>query len=358
MATKVASGVGAGLLSEGAGQATEGEAIEPYARLGGALLGGGAGSMVGSGKAVKGVLDSAPTQQAVKAAADDAYSTLRKAGIQYDDNAYQSFAMKLVSKLRDAGWRPRNDDSVTRDMHEIMQRVGKPNDFAELENLRGNVGSFSPFMKSREKAHAAIMRESLDEFTSSGNMISKAGLPQEQVNALAAQARDMARRNILARDMDALLADADWYPSGIESGTRNKVATYGKRNEKRLTKEEAKALKKVVRREGLLNIANTAGSRMGLAMGIPGAAASGAALGGPIGAVGGVGLSLLGQLGSRKVMENVTARAMDKAKKTMLLGRHGQKKLAKARKLPRVQAVQRTGLLGASAYPVQDSGRR
>jgi hypothetical protein len=44
---KIASGVGAGLTSEGAGQVTAGTGYEPYARIGGALAGGIAPSVVG-----------------------------------------------------------------------------------------------------------------------------------------------------------------------------------------------------------------------------------------------------------------------------------------------------------------------
>ena len=87
VARKAALTVVPGVVSEAAGQATKGSEFEPYARMGGALLGGVAASSkgnVGTKALMKRVGDSKEAYKTVENAANKAYGNLRSAGIKYD----------------------------------------------------------------------------------------------------------------------------------------------------------------------------------------------------------------------------------------------------------------------------------
>lgn len=136
-------------------------------------------------------------------------------------------------------------------------------------------------------------------------------------------AREMGRRNIIAKQIKEMRRKGDEYISGPESGTRNQFAAYLKSDKgKSLSPEEKKSFRKVSRREGLAGVLTTAGSGLGKIF----MATGGAAVGGLPGAGG----ALAGHAAARKLMEMVTNKAADKAMRTVLMGPSAQKAAAEA----------------------------
>jgi hypothetical protein len=261
----------------------------------------------------------------------------------------------LVRGGNDPGITPRAWIVVER----LKARVGDSPTFQEMDALRKMAGKAARLPDAAEAGLGGEITRQIDDFTKNSALITNGSVPAGAVNDLAKTARELARRKIISRDLNEMDRRSQWYVPGDESGMRNQIANYGRSpNGRRLTEEETRQFKKVVRREGPLNVAHMAGSRAGLLAGAPTAAVIGNFLLPGVGSVIAPPVAAAIQLGSRKAMSAYANKAIQNAKKTVLIGREGQKKLAKARKLPRVQAVQRTGLLGASAYPVQDSGRR
>ncbi len=195
----------------------------------------------------------------------------------------------------------------------------------------------------------------LDNLEASGAFVSNAGYNPDQVRALTTKARELGRRNAILGDMSEMDRKSGWYVSGDESGIRNQIASYGKSSKgKRMTAEESAAFDKVVRREGVQNLGSTLGGRFSLAA-LPGTlATAGGVIGGIPGAVTGFGLGLAGNLGARKGMEALSSRAWNKAKQTVALGKKGQQRLNRAKKVSLPPSiVPRLGLFGmvpAQAY--------
>ena len=322
---KAASWLIPSATSETAGLLTEGTAAEPAARLGGALLGGvAAGGRKGT--ALKEMRENAPSLETRGQQTNAAYKRLREAGIIFDDNAYKSFAMKLQRQLYTHGWRPNDASPITRDVKEIMERIGKPNSFDEVDSLRKGVGNLPKGSSDTDMARASIVRRAIDEFIDSGQLTSTKGLDPAIVGTMAKQARELARMNILGKKIERMKDKSEWYLAGEESGLRNQVASFGKQEGRGLTDAEKNAFKKVTRREGALNLLNITGSRIGNSIMAGAGLLGGVATGGVIPALLATGAAMGGHLAVRKGTEAYTKKAVEKALKTVLAGRPAQNK--------------------------------
>lgn len=340
VAQKAVPAMAGALLSETAGQATKDTAAEPYARLAGGLL-GGAAVATPRRTALKQMREAAPSLEKVGAQTDAAYARLREAGIQFDPNSYRSFAMRVMNKLQKHGWRPRDGDPISSDIQEIQGLVGKPVNWDEAENLRQFVGNLPKTASNKDFARAAIIRDELDAFISHGKVISTKGLDPAIIGTLTKQARELGRRNILGKQINKMGDKSEWYLAGDESGLKNQVSSFGKREGRSLQPAESAALKKVIRKEGVNNLLSTTGGRLGQL--VLGAAAF------PTGGLLGTGAALGTHLVARKISEAKTQKAIKEALKTVLAGRAAQKKALLNPRLAIQGNVGRFGLLGAAS---------
>lgn len=322
------------LASETGGQLTKGTEAEPYVRLATALAGGAVAAGRG-GSPLAQLRKNAPDLATVGRQTDTAYARLRNAGIQYDPNSYRSFAMKTLNAVRKHGWRPRDGDPITSDLKEILGRLNKPNDFAEMENLRQFVGNLPKTASNTDMARAGIIKDALTDFIDNGKVISTKGLNPALIATMTKQARELGRKNILGKKIAAMGDKSQWYLGGEESGLRNQVASFGKQQNRSLTPTERDAFKKVVRREGVQNVLHTTGSRIGQ-MALGGATLAGG--GGIPLALGAMGLNL----GARKLSEAKTRKAINDALKTVLAGRPAQKAAMAAGDKEKLDALVRT----------------
>lgn len=350
---KAVPAVAGALGSETAGQMTKGEASEPYARLAGGLLGGGAAATATRGNALKQAIKSAPAEAEVVKAKNASYAALKNAGIKFDADGYQQFAGGLATRLAQDGLDPVLHPLSSRALELVVKEAGTSPDFTKMDTLRKIAGDVLNSADAAERRMGSIIMRELDNFAENSALISNGSVPAGKVTELAKRARELARRTIIMRDLNEMDRKAGWYVSGDESGIRNQVASYGKGPKgKRLTKSEQEALKKVSRREGVQSLLTTAGGRLNLAVGPSLLGSAGFLVGGPIGAGLAAGGSLAGHLASRKIMEIASKRALDKARKTVLLGRDRQAIAAKKQGLLNRNLAPRIGLLA----PASQSG--
>lgn len=317
IARKAAMTVAPGVASEAAGQATEGTALEPYARIAGGLAGGiasaGRGN-IGTKKMLKDVGDPDAAHAAVKAETNQMYQQLRAAGIKYDANGVN----KAISDVTTLRIDPVLDPKAARLRDLFVQHVNKSPDFEDIDNLKQiATGILRSTADKRDKMFVGRILDKLNEVTDKGAFVTNGTLPAGQVKALVAKAKDYARRNILADQIDEMGRKAGYYVSGTESGTRNQFASYLKSQKgKGLSEAERSAFDAVTRREGPMNIAHMMASRFSM----PTMGVGGGMLGGPVGAAAAVGGNLL----ARKLMEGSTKKAVNNALKTVLAGKQKQ----------------------------------
>ena len=146
------------------------------------------------------------------------------------------------------------------------------------------------------------------------------GVPD--LKSTLADANEMSRRKILAENLNRMKNKSEWYVSGDESGLRNQVSALGKKEGHTFTPEEDAAYKKVVRKEGINSVLSTAGGRLGQLFlhGIGAGVGSATGIGPIAGMIGSGAAHLL----ARSASEANTLKAIDKAMKTVLIGKDAQ----------------------------------
>lgn len=240
---KAAMAVIPAVASETAGQLTKGMEAEPLARAGVGLVAG----LATAGRAPKTaqiIAKDAPSRDAISAATDATYQRLRDAGITYDSNAYQNMATLLMSKLTQGGFRAKQAPLAADAVDAIAETLGKPIDFNTFDSVR-KVASGVVRERSAtdtDKKAAGIILDALDEFASRSALKTNGTLPADQVAPLMKEARGLARRNILAKQIEDMVAKAETYQSGYEAGLRNQFSNYLRSSKaKGLSKEERQA---------------------------------------------------------------------------------------------------------------------
>ncbi len=310
-----------GVASEAAGQATEGTAIEPYARVAGALAGGVTAAQrgnVGTKEMLKKVGKSEEAYAKVEAATNEAYNKLRSAGIRYDANAVDQ-SIAEVGQLR-INPQLAPDSAGLRDT--FVQHLGKGMDFQDLDEMEQLATGIlrDPNAKNADKFFTSAILKKIRDIRESGAIATNGSVPAGAVNALIKEAKDLARSRIIARDIRKMKDKSEWYLSGPESGLRNQFKSYGSKNGQSLSGPEKAAFKSVVNREGGLNIAHSIGSRMGATV----MGAAGLYTGQIIPAL----VGMVGSAAARKFMEVYTKAGVEKAIRTVLAGRSEQEKAA------------------------------
>lgn len=318
---KAALSVVPGVASEAAGQATDGTALEPYARVAGALAGGltvAQRGNVGTKGMLKNVGKSDEAYAKVEAATNAAYEKLRAAGVRYDANAVDQ-SIAEVSQLR-INPQLAPDSAGLRDT--FAQHLGKGMDFQDLDEMEQLATGIlrDHNAKPADKFFTATILKKIKDIRESGAIATNGSVPANQINPLIKEAKDLARRRIIARDIGKMKDKAEWYVSGPESGLRNQFKSYGSKNGRNLSKAEEAAFKSVVAREGGLNIAHSVGSRMGATV----MGAAGLYTGQIIPAL----IGMVGSAAARKFMEVYTKAGVEKAIRTVLAGRSEQEKAA------------------------------
>lgn len=365
---KVALATVPAVASELAGRApgVEGSAYQPYVELAAGLATGLPIAAGGGGKALQTMRERAPTQESVAASAKSAYEAIDRAGIVFDPNSVKSAAMKIKSGLANRGW----DKLQGGEVAPLLRRVDgllKGNKVANWTKVDGILKDAKKILRSgadeTTKGHVGVIVDRLETLVNSGKITSRSGLSREEINSAIETARELARRSILAREVETMKRRMPGYLAGEESAFRNQFGAYLKSPEsKSLTPAEREAFSNVVRREGPLGVAHNMGSRLGQiaggASGMGVGALTGSALG-PLGTLGGAvvgaGVTAGTQAGFRKMMDAITEKAVDDALKTILAGRKAQGQAMAKEQVEALRATIRAALTSeAATRPVRD----
>jgi hypothetical protein len=355
MGRKAAMTVIPALAAEGGSklaEATGNPELAPYAKVGGALLGGVAAA--GRGNApMKKMIKDAPDVSTVASMTKQAYDKLDDAKIVFDPKAYKSTAMKIQTDLRKHGLLVEDTGDIASTLKDIVARAKKVNGWNEVDAIRkrlGKIASSTNPDNATDAARASIIVKHLDDLVDSGKTMSLKGVSRDKIPGMVDEARELGRRNILGRQIGEMDRKSEFYVSGAESGQRNQFGSYLRSSKgKGLTEAERAAFKKVTNREGLLNVLTTTGGRMNQAIGPSAGGVLGFLGGGPVGALLGAGGSYAAHLGTRKVMEHVTDKQVKNALATVMAGKKAQISAMSAAEKEKLQSAVRTLLAIDSA---------
>lgn len=315
---KTAMAVVPGVMSEAAGQATEGTAYEPAARIAGGIVGGVAAAGRGSG-AAKAMQEAAPDLAAVNARKSNLYNQLENSGVRFNSRAYANFATNTAAKLDKEGFRPRLHPKTDALLSEMQGLIGRSPRFVDMDGLRQVAGEIArgPAKEADTQFAIKVLRQIDDFFDSAPMSTANASLTPANVRAMTSEARELSRRSALAREVNAMNRVSPYYEGGIENEFRKYMRS---RRSKRLTDAEKDAFDAVALRETLSDYAaNKIGPVTGGVVGGFG--------GGPVGAVVGAGLTAAGQAAIKKIADAASAKQVDAALKTVLAGRAAQNQM-------------------------------
>lgn len=307
------------------------------------------------GKAIKAMQAAAPTEEAVKAEKNALYSALDNAEVKFDASAYEQMLQDTSTALKNfrATKAPMTADTV----QYMAEFRGKSPSFRDVEDILQEAKGIlrEPNATQADKAAARVVVDNISNFFDNAALSTNGSIPAGEVAAMAKQARELARRTILAREIGNMEDVADGYLGGEESALRNKFGSYLRSNKRKgLTDTERAAFKKVVRREGLLNLANIAGSRLGQTVQLGAGLAAVPLTGGASLLASGAGL--LGNFAVRKGMEHYTKKSAEAALKTVLAGKAAQSNAKpNPAQLEYLNSLIRTGLLGAGSAAISQA---
>lgn len=248
---------------------------------------------------------------------NNAYQQLRAAGIKYDTNAVDA-AIADVSRLR---INPNLAPKAAGLREEFARFAGKGMDFQDLDEMeRIATGIMRSATDATDRMFTAQILGKIKDIRERGAFITNGTVPANEVNALVKQAKELARRRIVARDVNKMKDKSEWYLSGPESGLRNQFKSYGQKNMQNLSQAERAAFNTVVAREGVLNPLHNMGSRLNqIVLG-----GAGTVAGFPVETL----VGIIGSSLARRFMEAYTKKGVDNALKTVLAGRSAQERAA------------------------------
>lgn len=338
--------------------AAEGTPFEQYAEPIAAIAAGGLAAGT-KGSLTKEIARNAPTHEAVKVATNGMYNKLRAAGIAYDPMGYQNMAVSVMGKLKQGGFR-KAQAPLTADALEAVGdqlKRGSP-DFNDLESIRKTTSKIlrEKNATDTDKEAAGILLDELDSFMGSGKLTTNGSIAPQQAGQLMKDAREMARRNILAKQIEDMFVKAETYQSGYESGLRNQFSNYLRSSKaKGLSKEERQAFMEVAKGNITNNMLGSFG-RMGVDLGnlgnratlLPGGTVGASALAGePI-----TGAAIVAAAtGAKYAARQMTNRAAKRSMNTVLAGREAQKNAASTLRAKQIDVLLRRLIAGENARP-------
>lgn len=150
-----------GAVSEGAGQLTEGTPLEPYARVGGALIAGGAGSMK------RPSVPDAPTVDELKAASQVLYKSPAVKGMAIEPFSFDIAVGKIANDVKRAGIDKTLHPDSTAALKRLEEARGTAPTLDEMDTLRQIAGDAAMSVNPREARIASKIVQGIDDYLDS-----------------------------------------------------------------------------------------------------------------------------------------------------------------------------------------------
>jgi hypothetical protein len=341
--------------SEMAGQVARKSAPEHEgkARFVAAVLSGA--PLAGSKKNLaKEISKTAPSHEAVKQQTKVLYGKLKDAGIKYNSRSFDQMATDLARKLTSDGFRAAQAPMAADALKAVGENIGKSLEYADFESLRKIASKIvrEKNATDTDKAAAGIIIDALDEFAGKASYISNGSV--KDAPALMKEAREMAKRNIIGKQIEDMFSKAETYQSGFESGLRNQFSNYLRSNKaKGLSHAERQAFMDVAKGNFTSNTLGTFG-KLGVDFGKLGnraalLPAAGAAAGYAADSLLTGGATVAAATGAKYAARKMTRSAADRAKSTVLAGREAQKKALENRQKQIAETLIRRLIVGDNA---------
>jgi hypothetical protein len=243
-------GIIPGVTSEAAGQVTEGTALEPFARVGGAMVGAG-----GAASLLKGRKAAVPTVADLEAESRALYDAAKARGVLVSHTVFDDAIDDIVRKAQAFPI----DEQLTPATWRVIQRLnemrGTSVDLEDLDTLRKVIGLAAGAESKADRAAAMQIMSEFDRFTAGlrpADVLS--GDPQAAMNDIL-RARSLWSRKAKAETIEQIFerarnaVGANYTAAGMQTALRQQFRQIA--NDplqlRRFTKEEQGVIKEIVR---------------------------------------------------------------------------------------------------------------
>lgn len=258
------------VLSETAGQVTQGTAAEPYARLLGALGGSaGATKALNASAEAKAISKATPALADLKSTTSAGYDALtdRNIRLPLQQSALDNVATDIVDTLNRKGIRPSVAESIHKAVDEIRTPATGAADVADLVAARQNIKTLLG-TKDANKTGAFIALDKLDKAIETAAPGTMTKIRELDKNWAAVKANEALDKRTAAAELRAAGENSG---SNVGNKIRQQVTNYLLSSEARfLPAETKKELEKIVRGTASQNtvrfVANLLGGGGGLGM--------------------------------------------------------------------------------------------
>ena len=237
------------IASEGAGQATEGTVVEPYARLAAALAGG-----LGVGRAQRAITASKvkiPTNEELKTASTKSYKEADDAGVVVSGKSFKKSVSEIEKTLDKAAFDSGMHPLVNNALNRLKTFKGDPS-LSRLDILRQVINNAAASLNKNERRIALIMRNDFDDFVKNLSPADvKIGDAQKGVAALESARGNwskVAKDDIVTRAIEKAKNRGETVSgSGLENAIRIEFRKIAQKDEimRRFSKEEQDAIRNV-----------------------------------------------------------------------------------------------------------------
>ncbi len=242
-------GVVPAVASEGAGQLTEDTALEPYARVAGALVGGAIGSRAGAPKVSKPPSAAEIRQSAGYNQLDDAMRNARLTG-----NAYRDVVRDVWKEAQDFGLTTDLKSRFGGTLRDFLQRAESSGGASlhDLELLRRSLrNAAGNTLDKSSQALSAKLVDKLDDAVDalSASQIAASGASGRPVVDALKDAREAYRTGMKAQLVEDAVQRAQQAASGVENGLRVEFRKLvnNPRSARNFSSAEREAIKKVAK---------------------------------------------------------------------------------------------------------------
>lgn len=259
------------LTTEAAGALTKGTALEPYARVAGALAGGaGATKLANAMTEARAVRAAAPALADVKSEATSLYDSAnsRNVATPLAQSTLDNLANDITTTLNNRGIRPSNADSI----HKAVDELKSPATAgaADVADLVAGRQSIKELLGKHDtnKAGAFVALGKIENAIEQNSPGTMAKIREADKNYAAFKASETLDKKVASAELRTSATD-----SGMNVGNkiRQKVASFLESADARyLSDETKKDLEKIVRgawtQNGMRHVANLLGGGGGLGM--------------------------------------------------------------------------------------------
>ena len=203
----------------------------------------------------------APINEQLRNAASDIYRQIDNSGVVLKPTSFNSFADRVITRMREEGFIERGFPKVAGAIDEINLRRNTPQTTTDISSLRRVAKNAADSIDKSEARLGSIMRDEFTKFLEDLTPAQVTGGRGENLGRLFRDAGELWRRSNKSEMINDALRNADLAASGIQAGLKAQFRSLLKNKKKRraFNQQEIAAMEEIVKGGRTENVLNFVG---------------------------------------------------------------------------------------------------